>query len=204
MAQIDFYAAGYNLNGSGLGFFGSGFGASVAVGSYQDTTYITNSTGTVQGQQVNNIKYQNTASGIVNSASSGIPLTSMSNDNATLNIRFTHSSAVKAENVRLRIYDRSNINNNPSGVTAKVAEIIHPYTVQTNVGSGDTTWSTPMGSSSVVTLANSPTASGFLAGNGTNSTAISVQHDWYIALSESPDSIGSKTLNGLYVSLEYI
>jgi len=54
MAQITFHANDENLNvgtdgtliqhtgGSGLGFFGAGFGISVPVGQYQDTTYVTN------------------------------------------------------------------------------------------------------------------------------------------------------------------
>jgi hypothetical protein len=33
---------------------------------------------------------------------------------------------------------------------------------------------------------------------------VDVQHDWYVAISGSPDSIGSKTQYGLYVSLEYL
>jgi len=45
MAQIDFLAGGgsfqiANLSGSGLGFYGGGFGYSVEVGSWQDTTFI--------------------------------------------------------------------------------------------------------------------------------------------------------------------
>ena len=204
MAQIDFYADTYNLNGSGLGFYGTGFGQSVDVGAWQDTTFITNGAGTAQGQQVNNVKYQNTASGIIGSASSGVWLTQIPNYLATLNVRFTHSSAVKAQNTKAYIYDRSSINNPASGVTTKVAELIHPDTIQTNTGSGDGTWLTPTGSSVTVSLAPSPGVSGLFAGNGSNSTRSDTIHDWYLAISASPDSIGSKTLYGLYISLEYL
>jgi len=31
-----------------------------------------------------------------------------------------------------------------------------------------------------------------------------LRHDWYVALSASPDSIGSKTQYGLYFTLEYL
>ena len=62
MASISFYANILNgsptlINhsaGSGLGFYGLTFGASVPVGSQQNTTYITNSIGTNQGAQLNN------------------------------------------------------------------------------------------------------------------------------------------------------
>lgn len=205
MAQIDFYAGENfsidNLAGSGLGFYGGGFGFSVNVGEYQDTTFITNGAGTSQGPQVDNIKWLNIGSGIVNGASSGIPLTSIPNYLATLNVRFTHSSAVKTQNVKLRIYDRTSINNPASGVTTKVADIIHPNTTQTNDGSGDTTWNTPTGSSVIMDLVASPGMSG-LRPNGADTSAD--RHDWYEAISASPDSIGSKSLFGLYIELEYI
>lgn len=204
MASINFFANSYNLNGSGLGFYGAGFGQSVNVGQYQDTTFITNSNGTAQGQQVNNIEYLNSASGIINSASSGVWLTQIPNYLATLNIQFTNASAVKAQNVKLYIYDRTSINNPASGVTTKVAELIHPDSIQNNNGSGSTTWASPAGSAVVMTLANSPGSGGLYAGNGSNSTRSDTEHDWYLAISASPDSIGSKTLYGLYVSLEYL
>lgn len=206
MATISFIAGGglfniNNLSGSGLGFYGTGFGNSVDVGSYQDTTFITNGAGSSQGPQVNNIKYQNVSSGILNSASSGVRLTEMPNYLATLNIRFTHTVAVKTQNAKVRIYDRSNINNAASGVTTKVAELIHPDVTQANNGSGDTSWLTPNGSSVVVDLVSSPGVSG-LRPNGSQTT--NIQHDWFLAISASPDSIGSKTNFGLYVELEYL
>lgn len=206
MAQISFFAGGgsfqiNNVSNSGLGFYGSGFGNSVAVGSYQDTTFITNGAGTTQGQQVNNIKYQNVASGIINSASSGVALTAIPNYLATLNVRFTHSSSVKTQNAKGRVYDRSAINNPASGVTCKVAEVIHPDTVQTNNGSGDTTWLTPAGSAIIVDFVSSPGTSG-IRPNGAETT--DVQHDWYAAISASPDSIGSKTMFAWYFEVEYL
>ena len=206
MASITF-KAGENFalnatNGSGLGFYGSaGFGASVEVGSYQDNTYMTNGAGTLQGPQVDNVKWVNTASGTPSSITSGIALTAIPNYQATLNIRFNHSTTVKTQNVKLRIYDRSNIANEASGVTTKVAELIHPNITQTNDGSGDATWITPTGSSVIMDLVGSPGESG-LSINGTATT--DTNHDWYVAISASPDSIGSKTLYGLYCSMEYL
>lgn len=206
MAAINFFADEFgiqNLSGSGLGFYGSSFGSSVEVGAYQETTYITSANGSSLGPQVNNITYTHPSSGSVDGAAS-ILLTQIPNYLATLNIRFTHSSLVKTQNAKLRIYDRSNINNNASGVTCKVAELIHPYTSQTNVGSGDSTWTALYGSSIVMDMAQSPGTSGIYAGNGSVSTVTSLQADWYAAISPSPDSIGSKTLFGLYFSCEYL
>lgn len=190
-----------NLNGSGLGFYGSSFGSSVEVGAYQDTTWITDGNGTSQGPQVDNVKWTHPNSGSINGAASKA-LTDIPNHLATLNIRFTHTSAVRTQNAKLRIYDRSNINNNPSGVTCKVAEIIHPSTTQTGtLGSGDSSWETPTGSSAIMDLVASPGMSG-LRQNGSSTSEM--RHDWYVAISPSPDSIGSKTQFGLYFQTEYL
>jgi hypothetical protein len=206
MAQIDFYADDFgvtNLNGSGLGFYGDSFGDSVDVGEYQDATFITDGNGLVEGPQVNNIKWTHANSGSINGLAS-VALNKIPNYLATLNIRFTHSTSVKTQNVKLRIYDRSSINNAASGVTTKVAEIIHPDTVQNANGSGDTSWVEPAGSSVVMTLAPSPGLSGLYAGDGSNSTYEGTRHDWYAAISATPTSIGSKTQYALYVELEYL
>lgn len=193
-----------DLAGSGLGFFGSGgFGSSVRVGEHPGRTFITNSAGTTQGAEVDNVQYLNSASGILGQAGSGIALTAIPNYQATVNVRFTNDTAVYVQSAEARIYDRVNPNNNPSGVTVKMAEIIHPDITQTNNGSGDTTWYTPAGSSVVVPLAPSPGPSGLYAGNGSNGNYQSDEHSWYLAISASPDAVGAKTF-GLYVSLEFL
>lgn len=208
-AQIKFLAGSdftiADLSGSGLGFYGdSGFGASVRVGEWQGRTFITNSTGTSQGPEVDNVKYLNAGSGILGQTGSGIALTAIPNYQSTLNIRFTYDTAVKVQNAVFRIYDRSDPNRAASGVTTKVAEIIHPSITQANNGSGDTVWATPGGSGVTVSLAPSPGISGMYAGNGADGQWTDVQHDWYLAISASPDSIGSKTLYGGYISLEFL
>jgi hypothetical protein len=207
VAAINFYADTAffitNLAGSGLGFYGGGFGQSVNVGAYQNTTFITDSTGANQGSQVNNVTYVNLMSGIVNSSTSGILLTAIPNYQATLNIRFTNDSAVKTQNVKLRIYDRSSIDVAPSGVVSQVAEVIHLSNIQTNNGSGNSAWTSVGGSGVVLTLAPSPGMSGCFAGNGVASTYNDTRHDNFVCISQSPSSIGSK-LSALYVSLEYL
>lgn len=204
-AAINFFAgqnfAINNISGSGLGFYGdAGFAASVSVGAYQGRTYITDSNGTSQGAEVANVKYLSAPSGILGQTSSGLPLICIPNYQATLNIRFTNDSAVKTQNVSVRFYDRVSINNDPSGVTVKCAEIRHPALLQSATGSGDTTWVTPRGSAVTMTLVASPGVSGERPA-GANTTA--TQHDHYLAISCSPDTIGSK-LFAVYASLEYL
>jgi hypothetical protein len=207
MADIVFYASPQseypinNVSNSGLAFMGGSWGASVAVGEYQQTTWISNGAGTVQGSQCNNIKYLDAASGIVNSATSGIPLTHIPNQDSTLRINFNHGSAVKLQNTVIRAYDRTSINNNPSGVTVQISESIHPNPVQGAGGSGDTSWTSIYGSGVTLSLTDSPGLSG-LSPNGAETT--DTNHDFYVNLSLSPDSIGSKSQVALYASLEYL
>ncbi len=210
MAAINFFADDFgiqNLNGSGLGFYGPSFGSSVQVGAYQQTTFITDGNGTSEGPQVDNIQWKHPDSGAINGAEEKI-LTAIPNYLATLNPRFTHGSAVQVQNVKARIYDRVDIDNPASGVTTEVAELIHVDIVQNDNGSGDGTWIelTPItgGSGIIVDLADSPGLSGLFAGNGSQSTRADTSHDWYVALSASPDSIGSKTLYGFYIELEFL
>jgi hypothetical protein len=194
-----------DLSGSGLGFYGSaGWGASVQVGAWQGHTFITNGNGTTQGPEVANVMYLNAGSGICGQTGSGIALTAIPNYQGTLNVRFTYDTPVNVVNAQLQIYDRTNPNNPASGVTTAVAELIHPSITQVNNGSGDTVWLFPAGSSMILSMSNSPGVSGLYAGNGSNSTHTDTEHDWYFAISASPSSIGSKTLYGLYVSLEYL
>lgn len=185
------------VSGSGLGFFGSGFGFSVGVGEYPSRTFITNSAGTVEGPEVDNVKYVSASTAIIGQTGTEIALTQIPNYLSTLQIRFSHTSPCLVQNAKMRITDRSGINNNPTGVTCYAAEIIHTGTTQTDDGLGDTTWQNVRGSTNILSLQNSPGISGLSGGSG-------AVHDWYIALSPSPDSIGSKTQFGLYFSCEYL
>lgn len=189
-----------NLSGSGLQFWGTAAGNSVAVAEYQGVTTIGNGDGTIIGSQINNIKYLNTASGYLGSATSGIQVRCFPNYLATLNINFTHTTAVKTQSAKVYVYDRTSILNGASGVTSKFYEVLHTSITNVLDGSGAVFWSTPQGSSYMDLIA-SPGQSGTRI-NGSQTTQN--VHDWYLACSQSPDSIGSKTLNGLYFSLEYL
>ena len=211
MATISFYtgAGGFthinNLSGSGLGFFGAGgFGTSVEVGAWQGTTYITDSNGTISGGSTENTTYYSAESGINNEISPTVPhnIRGIPNRLATLNIRFEHDSAVKIQNAKLRIFDRSNVNNAASGVVTKVAQLIHVAdTESVSDGLGDASWNTPAGSAVIMDLVGSPGISGI---EETDTEHTDTRHDYYVAISASPNSIGAKTLYGLYVELEYL
>lgn len=214
MAQINFYAGEmttiFDLAGSGLGFYGvGGFGASVQVGQFQDNTYITDPTGAINGPKADNVKYVHPNSGEMPVGDVRV-LRQIPNERATLQIRFSHTSPVRTQNIQVRIFDRNNIDAPATGVTTKVAQLVHPWSTQLPDGSGDTAWSTLGGSGGTIggrtydpplALVNSPGSGGW-SPSGINT--VDYFHDWFLTVSGSPDSIGSKTLYALYVSLEYL
>jgi len=199
-----------NLNGSGLGFFGTGgFGFSVQVSSYQDRTFITNGAGTIEGFEVDNNKFldggafgsEPNVSGVT-LLGSGLLLRQVPNYLSTLNIRFTNdSTAVTTQNVVLFIHDRVAKANPPSGVKCQVAEIIHIGQDNEFVGSGDTVWIRASGDGATVPLVDSPGISGFSPSGPSTSED---RHDWFVVVSPTPESIGSKTQFGLFVELEFL
>ncbi|NDG28556.1 hypothetical protein EB118_00435 [bacterium] len=235
MAQIEFYANILNgantlINhsaGSGLGFYGSSFGVSVPVNAKQTTTYVTDANGVNQGSQLNNTSMSTLGNGATAGTVSINSNTAINNNNlpnylCPLNVRFTHNEAVRVQNCKLRIFDRSNINNPASGVTTYVYEARHPSSLQnkTNLshrGRNDNSWvefdpvtsvtdmiftSSPGISGTNTNTSDTDTSLGYLTQNG--SLHSSTRHDWYIALSSEPESIGSKTQYGLYFSVEYL
>lgn len=206
MATIEFWSnEGFEIPaGSGIGFYGAaGFGAAVRVNEYQDRTYVTNDSGTAQGGEIDNVKYSHANSGILGPGATGasINLQNIPNYQSTLNIRFTHSTTVQTQNGVVQIYDRVDTSNPQSGVICQCAEIIHPELSQAVTGSGDSAWISASGDAVTVSVVDSPGESG-LRIDGSSTT--DDQHDWYVAISASPTSIGSKTLFGLYFSVEYL
>ena len=260
MATISFLAGEgsekiFHLQGSGLGFYGTTFGASVQIGSFQGTTFVTNADGTTQAQDADNIKYVSSHSGIYKGNPTTKSVLLVPSSRSSLNIRFDHTSAVNVQNAQLRVYDRENINFPASGVRTMIAEMSNPVNTfpTTDAGSGDALWwgdderyaytnkngvvfvggangdarinstaggtlETVGGTGTIVPLMDNPGSGGRLIGDdntflGKNSrttstmfggTGVDMRHDWFLSLSASPTSIGSKTKYGLYFSLEYL
>jgi hypothetical protein len=214
--------------GSGLGFFGGNFGLSVPVGQYQESTFVSNSNGTASGIKVSNTKFSSISGVIHNGNTPEIDNEAMPNYYAPLNIRFTHDEAVRVQNCKLRIFDRNDIDNMASGVTTKVYELRHPNGVANTSyalahrGRATHDWYEfdPEEDMTDMLFTSSPGVSGLntSAGDSLPSESESQanyvykqgaaheaeRHDWYVALSASPDSIGSKTQYGLYFTLEYL
>ena len=181
--------ATYTLSGSGLGFFGTTAGSSVQIGAYQSTPYISNADGSTTSGQANNTKYVASTypSGMVAMGETGggtytVGLSGVKSMKGTLGIQFDHTSAVKTQNVQLRIYDRTNINNPASGVNTKAAEIVNfngsTYSSQGSVGesssvvgSGDALWWGEPWPAALVTKNYFTNSVGTAFYNGTDSVA---------------------------------
>lgn len=208
--------------GSGIGFYGNSFGVSVPVDSQQSSTFTTNSDGTVEGIQLHNTKYV-TSSTVSIDGLEAIDLGNLPNHLSPLNIRFTNDDPVKVQNCKLRIFDRNNIQNQASGVTTYVYEVRHPLEEQyasglSFRGEALNNWYVydPVDPMQDMRFTSSPGMSGLntdtsdssfpeKAYNSTDGVShISSRHDWFVALSAEPQSIGSKTNYGLYFSVEYL
>ncbi len=208
--------------GSGVGFYGSAFGASVPIGTVQSKTFVTNSTGTQEGAELNNTAFKAAGQVSIN-AGENKNLNNLPNFLCPLNIRFESDTAYKVQNCKLRIFDRNNIDNHATGVSTYVYEARHPSTSQnvTNLemhGRDSDTWVEFTSGVAMADMAftNSPGSGGkntsagdtdFASKGGSTqegSAHTSTIHDWYVALSSEPITVGSKTQYGLFFSVEYL
>lgn len=172
-----------------VGFFGAGFGFSIRIGEYNQQTRRTNANGTSDGGTMPNLRFANVSGAFVASDVTASELLEVDNTEATLLIRLTTDNPIQTQNASFRAFDRVSIDNNPSGVTIRAAEIRNDITAPR--GSGDTNWTVIAGSGSTLSLADQTTE---------NNTV----HDWYIGLTATPTSIGEKTNIGFYVESEFL
>ena len=213
----------------GIGFYGLSHGLSVPVGSVQNTTWVTNEAGTYSGPQLNNTARvsdgTSSVAGTVSvNAASAINLDQLPNYLCPLNIRFSNDDAVRVQECKLMIFDKNQTSNPASGVTTYVYEARHPADGQGSTipqlnhrGRTENSWvefSESIGAIEM-TMTPSPGASGLNGdSNDVNSAAgytsndgilhSSTRHDWYVALSAKPESIGSKSDYALFFTLEYL
>ncbi len=172
-----------------LGIYGSNFGFSIRVGEYNNTCFRTNSNGTSNGGALPNTRFANVSGAFVGPELTATELLEVDNTESTLKITLTTDAAIQTQNSKLRAFDRVSIDSNPSGVTIRAAEIRKHMTLVR--GSGDTNWTVIAGSGAVLDLAD-------------QTTADFTTHDWYMALTATPTSIGEKTNIGFYFETEFL
>lgn len=211
MAILELYAGEDTLVpvSSGLGFFGNGgFNASVVLGSYNGHTFVTDASGTVESFECNNNKFDGISGIIHGQESSGILITNLPNELATINVRFTHPSAVFAQNAKFYIFDgtftggSANKTVPADNLTFLTAEIRHRSIVQTvNSPYSDSVWSdVSISGSNFIALVNSPGLNGI---REAGFEELSIQHDWYLALTCTPTQLGDKSF-GMTFEMEYL
>lgn len=150
---------------------GAAFGTNVVVGSYQDTTHITNNTDVHQctTNHVHNTKYIDgthvsiDGGGSAVLAAGTIPTTA----NCGLKFNFSDASSVATSGATFYVYDGTTDANAMSGVTFQAGE-----------GGQTTTWVAASGSGSALSIANQSAAT---------------SHDFYVFTAASPSSTGAKT-----------
>lgn len=149
-----------------LQFAGGTFGSRIAITTFNSSTHVRNSGGTeISGSNTpNNVKY--VASGTADWGDGTEALANMLASEATLKITFSHTSAVSVENAIAYFYDGTTPATAPVGLTCYMAE------------QGDATWTNAEGSGAALELADQESAT---------------DHDYYLALSVSPDSVGTKS-----------
>ena len=160
-----------------------GFDDKVTVGEYNDTTHVESNVGAddSSGNTPNNVKFISQTGGTAGDSQADWgdgteDLDQMLNAEATLKINFSDASSVITESAIFYAYDGTTTTTAPTGVTFVAAEV------------GDTNWTAAEGSAAAVTI--------------TDDTA-ATSHDYYIACSVSPDSVGEKTAFALRIELTY-
>lgn len=203
------------LSNLGLGFYGPGnFSTPIKPGQWADNTYVSDATGSQQGPKASNTKFFDDYSATLGTGDTHV-LTDIPNDLAPLQIRLTTDEPCLARNATFIFYDRNDDNPGPPvGVTAKVAEIVHPITTMAPnapTGTGATRWSTPGGAGGSINGRVYDPPVPFTDSPGVNSVAAgspvpveSTVHEWFAAIAVSPDTIGSKTQFALMFVVEYV
>lgn len=167
-----------------LQFAGSGgFDTNVTVGEYNDTTHVKSSVGAddSSGNTPNNVKFISQSGGTGGDSQADWgggteDIDAILDSECTLKINFSDAASVATSGASFYAYDGTTTTNAPTGVTFVAFE------------SGDTNWTAAEGSGSALSLTDQ---------------AASTSHDFYIAVSASPDSVGLKDSFALRIELTY-
>lgn len=148
-----------------LQFAGGSFDAKIQVGNYQDSTHVdSGGSDKSSGNSPNNCKYVDSST--VNANGSDGSVSGLADADATLDIQFDHATSVNTESAVFYAYDGSDTADAPVEVDFQCFE------------TGDSNWTNAEGSGSALSLADQ---------------AAATTHNFYIATSLSPDTVGDKS-----------
>ncbi|PIY96082.1 MAG: hypothetical protein COY66_04995 [Candidatus Kerfeldbacteria bacterium CG_4_10_14_0_8_um_filter_42_10] len=164
-------------------FAGGTFGSAIIVGAYQDSTHVESSVGAddSSGNTPKNNKFISQSGGTggdsqVDLGAGTVDLDTITDAGCALKINFSHGTSVVTTGHIFYAYDGTTTTAVPTGVTFQAAE------------KGDPNWTNAEGSAAALTITDEAT--------GTS-------HDYYIAVSASPESVGLKTAFKLRDELTY-
>ena len=167
-----------------IGFYGPGFGLSVRVGDFNENTYRTTEDGQTNGTALPNLRWASATGAYVGPSIVEAGLLTVTEAQATVRIELMTDVAVTTQNATFRAFDKSSIDNAPSGVDVYAAEILAG-------GSGDSLWTPSLGGSGVIMSLD-------------DKTVANTTHNWHVGLSSSPTSIGEKTNFAFYFETEFL
>lgn len=153
-----------------------GFNTNVTVSQYQDTMHVKSSGGSDNsaGNGPKNSKYISATQ--VDLGAGTVNLSTMSTGDAPIKVNFSDAASVSTSGAIFYAYDGTTTTTGPTGVTFQAAE------------QGDTNWTGAEGSGSAVSLTDQ---------------AASTSHDFFLAVSASPDSVGLKNNFSLRIELTF-
>ena len=160
-----------------LQFAGAGgFDSKVTVGAYNDSTHVKSSGNAddSSGNTPRNNKF--VASGTGDWGDGTESLTAILDAECALKINFSDAASVAITDAIFYAYDGSTTTAVPTGVTFQAAE------------QGDAAWTNAEGSASALSLTDQGAAT---------------SHDYFIAVSASPESVGLKSAFAIRVELTY-
>jgi len=166
---------------NGSGGAAGGFGINVVVGSYQDTTHISDNTDTHRctTNHVHNVKYIDSTHMSLDGAASAL-LSTLTTANSPLKFNFSDPSSVATQSGFFYVYAGSD-GTSTSGIA----------TVQAAQGGTTSTW----------VSAGTGVTSGSL---GLADQTAATSHDFFIAMSVTPASTGAKTTMTSKITLTYV
>jgi|SRR5581483_10112776 len=157
---------------------GTNFGDNIVVGSYQDSTHISDSSDAHRctTNHVHNTKYVDSTHVSLDGAASSL-LSALTTSQAGLKFNFSDASSVATSAASFYAYDGTTDATAMAGVTFQAAE-----------AGTSSSWVAANGSGSSLSLANQSAAT---------------SHDFYVATSVSPSSTGAKT-GKVKITLTYV
>lgn len=161
-----------------IAFSGNGtFGNSITVDSYNGGTHVRNSGGTEDssGNTPNNVKYVSSTTADWGDGSES--LANMLDGEATLKITVSDDVSITVSDITMFAYNGTTETSAPTGMDVYLAE------------QGDTSWTNADGSAAAMSL--------------TDSSTPATSHDFYVAISIKPTSIGTKDANKVKFAYTY-